>query len=693
MYSDNETDTDLLGFEDVVHNLVDLVTNPDVLPVTAGVLADWGSGKSSLLMMVAKELRSQGVVVVEFSPWRIETYDDAKTAFLSAVVEQVADQLPEELPAEAEPKAKQALKAAREQLSMLRRRVKWMRVAGLAAKHLVTMTAPSIEELDSILKDEKEAENQPSTESVSRDFRDEFEMLVAGLQRRTVVVLVDDLDRSLPEQVPEILQAIRLFLSVEGTAFILATDERVVRDAIRLRYPQAAMSSETDLPAEYLEKIVQVPVRIPPVGPAEAESYLNLLVAQRHFDDTQMKACLAKAKSVRATGNVSVSMNLGLAREAVGNVGEDAEREFALMGRVARSLAIGLKGNPRQLKRYLNGLEMRWSTAERRGLALDRAVLAKLMVLEYAEPNRYKELHRWSNDSKSRRAIAHLEGQARTLLGIVKPAPDTDTSHEPDPNGSSDRDAIQSREQARPAKQRELHSVPAAESPRETASETVTAKVSEDPTGPAGAQRTGKRRGNIEDKQQPSAAPVTSIPVEANRWLESDWESNWLALEPPLGDVDLAPYFELGRAALSSIAVRARALPERLQNMLERMTSPTTDVRDLAADHAAALEVAEATMLVDAAIDRLANDKNAGHLIQALATVTAKHPSLAPAFLRTIQGVPYDGLTAGVPRGLARRMGPAGKAAGIDDVLRAWAGQDINKPLARSSAQVLSGDL
>ena len=53
MYSDNETDVDLLGFEDQVHNLVRLVTDPAVLPVTAGVLADWGAGKSSLLKMAA----------------------------------------------------------------------------------------------------------------------------------------------------------------------------------------------------------------------------------------------------------------------------------------------------------------------------------------------------------------------------------------------------------------------------------------------------------------------------------------------------------------------------------------------------------------------------------------------------------------------------------------------------------------
>ena len=45
MYSDNETSTDLLGFEDQVTDLCDIVLDPTLLPVTVGVLGDWGSGK------------------------------------------------------------------------------------------------------------------------------------------------------------------------------------------------------------------------------------------------------------------------------------------------------------------------------------------------------------------------------------------------------------------------------------------------------------------------------------------------------------------------------------------------------------------------------------------------------------------------------------------------------------------------
>lgn len=48
MWADNETDLDLLGFDVLVDELIVALTEPDLLPLTVGVLGDWGSGKSSL---------------------------------------------------------------------------------------------------------------------------------------------------------------------------------------------------------------------------------------------------------------------------------------------------------------------------------------------------------------------------------------------------------------------------------------------------------------------------------------------------------------------------------------------------------------------------------------------------------------------------------------------------------------------
>ncbi len=51
------------------------------------------------------------------------------------------------------------------------------------------------------------------------------------------MVVVDDLDRCLPPNVIDTFEAIRLFLSVRNTAFVIAADEGVMRHAVSTRFP------------------------------------------------------------------------------------------------------------------------------------------------------------------------------------------------------------------------------------------------------------------------------------------------------------------------------------------------------------------------------------------------------------------------------------------------------------------------
>ncbi|MGO9177911.1 MAG: P-loop NTPase fold protein [Candidatus Limnocylindrales bacterium] len=89
MWADNETEIDLLGFDFLVDELLVLLTEPRLLPVTVGIAGDWGSGKSSLLAMTAIRLKAEKgdrVIVVRFNPWQYEDYDDVKSALMKAVV-------------------------------------------------------------------------------------------------------------------------------------------------------------------------------------------------------------------------------------------------------------------------------------------------------------------------------------------------------------------------------------------------------------------------------------------------------------------------------------------------------------------------------------------------------------------------------------------------------------------------------
>lgn len=94
-----------------------------------------------------------------------------------------------------------------------------------------------------------------------------------------LVFLVDDLDRCLPDKAVEVLEAIKLFLEVEGCAFVLALDEEVVERGIAHRYRDYALQGREGLTpitgAEYLEKLVHLPVRLPRPTGAAARDFLS----------------------------------------------------------------------------------------------------------------------------------------------------------------------------------------------------------------------------------------------------------------------------------------------------------------------------------------------------------------------------------------------------------------------------------
>lgn len=407
MWADNETRIDLLGFDYLVDSLEVVLTEPRLLPVTVGVLGDWGSGKSSLLSMVADRLSgSADYVVVQFSPWRYEAYEDVKAALMDAVLAQLAERVPQ---------AKDPGKAAG-LLSRLRHKVVRMMTGPAAAGRVLAPAAGAalatqhglspelgkaagdalVAGVDAVREQSEESgrSDEPVAFESVADFRVEFDALLNSLEDvKATIVLIDDLDRCLDDTVIDVFEAIRLFLQVSSTAFVIAANRAIVQAAVERRYP-ARVDGDAGLGKDYLEKIIQVEVTVPPLAEPEAETYLNLLFAELRLDDASMQAIRAEAENRRRQNQLSVAMNYGIAKGVLGQVPPELEADFTIANRIAPTLSRGLRGNPRQLKRFLNTMLLRSETARRRGVTLDPGVLAKLMVLEQQQPQ-FQQLFMW----------------------------------------------------------------------------------------------------------------------------------------------------------------------------------------------------------------------------------------------------------------------------------------------------------
>ena len=116
-------------------------------------------------------------------------------------------------------------------------------------------------------------------------------------QKTRFVIFVDDLDRCAPSKAVEVLEAIMLLLSdIPNDPFIifLAIDARVIVKAIELRYGD--MLTEAGVSGyEFLDKIVQIPFRIPPSNDANLIGYVDSMLwhsreAKKKFEQQEPKS-------------------------------------------------------------------------------------------------------------------------------------------------------------------------------------------------------------------------------------------------------------------------------------------------------------------------------------------------------------------------------------------------------------------
>jgi hypothetical protein len=206
-------------------------------------------------------------------------------------------------------------------------------------------------------------------------FKAAFERLLAHFEigpRRRLFVFVDDLDRCLPEDAVAALEAIKLFLDLPGCVFVLGMDRTVVEQGIRIRYQQLAATEAGFDPRSYLDKVIQIPFALPPLGEAQITTYLHRLTEAHQA----ARVCIDLVR------------------------------------------ASAVPANPRTLKRILNLLELTLVLDGLDDAYVDRAVnadgqerrrmryLAKLVLLQVCFDNDYREI------AEGRRTLKDAEAAA-----------------------------------------------------------------------------------------------------------------------------------------------------------------------------------------------------------------------------------------------------------------------------------------
>ena len=140
---------------------------------------------------------------------------------------------------------------------------------------------------------------------------------------------------------------------------------------MKRRFPEigddasSSAQEKFDLGRDYLEKLVQMPVRIPQLGYAEVETYINLLFAQLRLDAALFEqVCKQVLQKVQAEVSNTAVFSLATIGQFVTNAPADLLDDLALSQQTADVLTRILRGNPRQMKRFLNTMLLRISMAK-----------------------------------------------------------------------------------------------------------------------------------------------------------------------------------------------------------------------------------------------------------------------------------------------------------------------------------------
>ncbi|MPR31917.1 Qat anti-phage system ATPase QatA [Salmonirosea aquatica] len=532
MWSDRETDVDLLGHRRIAQTIVEIIREDELRPITIGIQGSWGAGKTSILSLIESELKDDSkTLCLTFNGWLYQGYEDTKSALMESVVHALLDK--QGIGAEALKKGKSLFK-----------RINWLKAAktagGLALTAAVGLPPGALWGLaglaagakglvgDKLDSDDDDPWLKPEEATVPAQiqaFRKELQELIKESSVERLVVLVDDLDRCLPGAVIDILEAVKLFLFVEGSVFIIAADEQMIEYAVRRHFPDLPVS-QADYTKHYLEKLIQIPIRVPSLNSLQTQNYIRFLLLQNHLqnDKNRLNEICLTFEAGRDTPYDNRELTYDFITEQLGNENQDLRSVLNVAEQLGTTLAKELRGNPRNIKRFLNKLFLRMRVAKIYGLEdkVQLDALAKMMLLETFHGDKYEQVIADVTSSP--------EGRSISIQQLEQPA--------------------------------------------------------EEPKKPEAKEKTSKAKaGRVEEPTEGEESGVEELP--------KDDLQQWAGFAPALAETDLRPYVFISRERVVSYHT-AEEIPPSLRPLYTAllagsriaMATHEADVRALSSAHA-----------------------------------------------------------------------------------------------------------
>lgn len=342
--NDLAADKDQLGFKNYAKAFAKLIesqyTQP---PITIGIYGSWGMGKSTILKYIEDELKGR-VRIIKFNAWEYSAAESIWPGLVRKIMDQIEQECPwninfKLLYSKCKRNPKRMIKPYGKWLPII---VVIIFASILLIKHkfsldLITSTifglsasailgilytvymiiiSQSSQWTSVLLENNKYGKNVGYMEEIHEDLDFLQKYLVKSNKKDSIItkllkyfieihadlgfvddlhfqnkssmderikerifVVIDDLDRCEPDKAVEVLQAVNLLLNFESFVVCLGIDARIITRAIEEHYKNLLGNAEVS-GYEYLEKIVQIPFKIPEPSKEDIAYFMDRQLAE-----------------------------------------------------------------------------------------------------------------------------------------------------------------------------------------------------------------------------------------------------------------------------------------------------------------------------------------------------------------------------------------------------------------------------
>jgi hypothetical protein len=268
---------DLLGSSEAAARIASMLTaSRGAAPLVVAIDAGWGMGKSTLLHQIEFQLPGRpSVISVRFNAWTAQG-ENALEGLIKSVLVELDSRIVR----------RWARKLGRQRNVMLIGRL------GLALICRFFGVARLVDELWDRL--EVDAKSRNELRGMIHNMLTDW---VGANNRgpvRTLVVFIDDLDRCSDDVIVKVCEAVKLYLDAPGLIFVIACDISVLAHGV-----SGSELDEASRGRNYLEKIIQVVYRLPPLEEAQSrqltQGYAKQSGATGLIDDTGIELIVTLA--------------------------------------------------------------------------------------------------------------------------------------------------------------------------------------------------------------------------------------------------------------------------------------------------------------------------------------------------------------------------------------------------------------